>query len=84
MTCRTRWTQRSYQASILLLAIVFLVYLALALFGSGIWFILGTAGSVVFGLAVVSGLGWRRWMRRTPVAATLTEAGVTVGRPLCS
>jgi hypothetical protein len=76
---QVRWNRRSYRSQVLLLVPIFLLYAGLTVFGSGTWRVLGIAGVVVFGLALVAGVAGARKMRRTPVAATLTESGVTVG-----
>lgn len=59
--------------------LIFLLYAGLAEFGSSSWRVPGIASVIVFGLILMIGAAgaWRMW--RSPVAATLTESGVTVG-----
>jgi len=76
-----RWDQRSFRRYIVILVPVFLGYIAIAVFASGTFRLIGVAGAVVFGVVVVYGGGaggWQIWRR--PVAATLNEFGVTFDR----
>jgi hypothetical protein len=78
---RVRWNQRSFWRYLAALILVFLVYVALAVLASGALGLIGVAGAVVFGVALLSGgVGSVRQFRRSPVAATLNEFGVTVDR----
>ena len=74
-----RWNQRSHRFQVLLVGLIFLLTAGLAVFGSDSWRVPGIAGVIVVGLLLVAGVTEARKMRRTPVAATLTEFGVTVG-----
>jgi len=76
-----RWNQRSFQRSVRVLVPVFLGYIAMAVFASGTFRLIGVAGAIVFGVVVLYGGGAGWWqIRRSPVAATLNELGVTFDR----
>jgi hypothetical protein len=76
-----RWNRRSFGWNLLLLFAIFLIYVGLALFASGVLEIIGIVGAVAFALiltyGMVSGL---KQLRRSPVAATLTQSGITFYR----
>jgi hypothetical protein len=76
-----RLNGRSFVRNLLFLVLLFLAYLALAIFSSGIWRLLGVAGTVVFGVTgLTAGLAGIRQIRTRPVVATLDAAGVTFDR----
>ena len=76
-----RWNQRYIGRWGLILVLVFLVYIAIAVFASGTFRLIGVVGAIVFGVVVLYGEGVGGWqIRRRPVAATLNEFGVTFDR----
>jgi hypothetical protein len=76
-----RWNQRSFWRNVGILVTVFLAYIAVAVFASGTFRLIGVAGGVVFGGAGLYGGGAGGWqIRRRPVAATLNQFGVVFGR----
>jgi hypothetical protein len=76
-----RWNQRSFRRHIRILVPVLLGYIAIAVFASGTFRLIGVAGAVVFGVMVLYGGGaGGRQIRRRPVAATLNESGVIFDR----
>jgi hypothetical protein len=69
-----RWNQRFFWRNILFLAMVFLGCIAIAVFASGTFRLIGVAGAIVSGVAGLYGGGaGGRQIRRRPVAATLNE-----------
>jgi hypothetical protein len=75
-----QWRQRFFWKNILFLALVFLGYIAIAVFASGTFRLIGVAGGIMFGVVLCSGGAGGRRIRRRPVAATLNEFGVTFDR----
>lgn len=65
----------------MLVVAFFLGYIAIAVFASGTFRLIGVAGVIVFGVTLLYGGGvGGRQIRRRPVAATLNEVGVTFDR----
>jgi hypothetical protein len=78
---QVRWDQRFFWWHVLVLVPVFLGYVAIAVFASGTWRLIGVAGGIVFGVVVLFVGGAGGWqVRRRPVEATLNEFGVTFDR----
>ncbi len=76
-----RWNRLSFRRNALILVLVFLGYIAIAVFASGTFRLIGVAGVIVFGVVLLYGGGaGGRQIRRRPVAATLNEFGVTFDR----
>lgn len=76
-----RWNRRSFRRNILGIGLLFLAYVAIAVFTPGWWRLMSIVGAIVFGgVALTAGAGGVRQMQRSPVAATLNEFGVTIGR----
>jgi hypothetical protein len=76
-----RWNQRFFWRNILILVPLFLGYIAIAAFASGTFRLIGVAGVIVFGVVGLYGGGAGGWqIRRRPVAASLSEFGVTFDR----
>jgi hypothetical protein len=74
-----RWNRRSYRRNVLFLTVLFLGYVAAAIFASGALQLIGLAGAVVFGLiGICGGLAGELQMRRHPVVATLSDSGITI------
>jgi hypothetical protein len=75
------WNRRSFRRKVLLAVVVFLAYAALAVFTSGMWQLLGVVFAIVFGLmGLCLGIVGELQMRRSPMAATLSDFGVTIRR----
>ena len=76
-----RWNRRSFRRNVLLIVVVWVAYVAIAVFASGILEKIGIAGAIVFGLVGVGGgIGGEIYIRLSPVAATLTPSGVSIRR----
>jgi hypothetical protein len=75
-----QWNQHYFWQNILFLVLAFLGYIAIAVFASGTFRLIGVAGVIVFGVVLCSGGGGGRRIRRRPVVATLNEFGVTFDR----
>lgn len=71
-----RLDRRSFWRNSLFIALLFLAYVALAIFGTARLHLDAVAGVAVFGVIGLSaGLAGARQIRREPVVATLTDSG---------
>lgn len=78
---KIRLNRRSFRSNILVIILLFLAYVAAAVFASGELRLIGAAGAAVFGVVGLSaGMAGARQIRRDPVVATLNDSGVTFRR----
>jgi hypothetical protein len=76
-----RWNRRSFWSNVLFLFLIFLGYVAITVFASGSFRIIGMAGISVFGgVLLYSGVAGAKQLQRRPVAVSLSEFGVTFDR----
>lgn len=76
-----RWNRRSFWSNVLFLFLIFLGYVAITVFASGSFRIIGMAGISVFGCVLLySGVAGANQLQRRPVAVALNEFGVTFDR----
>ncbi len=75
------WNRHSFRRKLTLPAVLFLAYAALAVFTSGTWQLIWVVFAIVFGLlGLCLGIVGELQMRRSPMAATLSDFGVTIRR----
>jgi len=75
------WNRHFFRRKVLLVVVLFLAYAALAVFTSGAWQLIGVAAAIAFGLmGLCLGIVGELQMRRSPMAATLSDFGVTIRR----
>ena len=75
------WNRHSLRRKVLLIVVLFLAYAALAVFTSGMWQVIGVAGAIASGLiGLCLAIAGELQMRRSPMAATLSDFGVTIRR----
>jgi hypothetical protein len=75
------WNRHFLRRKVLLVVVLFLAYVALAVFTSGAWQLLGVAAAIAIGLmGLCLGIVGELQMRRSPMAATLSDFGVTIRR----
>jgi hypothetical protein len=75
------WNRHFFRRNLLLAVVGFLAYAALAVFTSGTWQLIGVVFAIVFGLSgLCLGVAAELQMRRSPMAATLSDFGITIRR----
>ena len=75
-----RWNRRSLGWNTLFLFLVSLVYVAIAVRGSGSFRIVGVAGTIVFLGVALYGVASTRRLRSSPVAVSMNDFGVAFDR----
>jgi hypothetical protein len=75
------WNRHSFRRKVLPAVVLFLAYAALAVFTSGTWQLIGVVFTIAFGLiGLCLGIAIELRIRRSPMAATLSDFGVTIRR----
>ena len=75
------WNRRSFGRNLLLLFVIFLVYIAIAIFASNTLRVIGIVGAIAFAVILICGaVSGVQQLRRAPAAATLSRSGIAFYR----